>query len=129
MLRTGTMIGVAVLAMSTLAARAEGDAAAGAKIANRCKACHALDRPIAKIGPHLMGIVGRPVASVGDFTGYSEAMKARGATGAVWDAATLTEYLTDPKGSIPGSSMAFPGIKKPEDIVNLIAYFESLPKP
>ena len=104
-------------------------AAAGAKIANRCKACHALDKPIAKIGPHLVGIVGRPVASVADFTKYSDAMKASGAAGAVWDAATLSQYLADPKGFIPGNSMAFPGIKKPEDIANLIAYFESLPKP
>lgn len=128
MWRTGTMIALAMLAVGTRTALAEGDAAAGAKIFNRCKACHAADKPVNKIGPHLVGIFGRSVASVEGFK-YSGPIKARGAEGAVWDEAGLTAYVTDPKAFIPGNAMAFPGIKKPEDAANLLAYLASLPKP
>lgn len=106
---------------------AEGDAAAGAKVFNRCKACHSADKPQNKVGPHLVGIVGRPVASLADFAKYSDAMKAKGAEGAVWDEATLASYLADPKGFTPGNNMAFSGLKKPEDVTNVIAYLKSLP--
>jgi cytochrome c len=43
-------------------------------------------------------------------------------SGVVWDDATLRTYLADPKGSMPGNKMAFVGLKKPEDIDNVIAY-------
>ena len=39
-----------------------------------------------------------------------------------WDEGTLTEYLTKPKAFIPGNKMAFPGLKKPEQIENVIAF-------
>ena len=107
-------------------AYADGDAVAGKKVFNRCMACHAADKPTNKVGPHLAGIVGRPVASVADFKGYSDAMKAKGASGAVWDEAALTAYITDPKGYIPGNNMAFSGLKKPDDIANVIAYMKSV---
>lgn len=105
---------------------ADGDAAAGKKVFNRCSACHAADKPTNKVGPHLVGIVGRPVASVADFKGYSDAMKAKGASGAVWDEAALSAYIADPKGYIPDNKMAFSGLKKPEDIANVIAYMKSV---
>ena len=112
----------------TATASAEGDATAGAKIFNRCKACHAADKPQNKVGPHLVGIAGRAVATLPDFK-YSDAMKAKGAEGAVWDDATMAGYFADPKGFIPDNKMAFSGLKKPEDIANVIAYLKSLPKP
>lgn len=118
-----------MLACLPAKAFAEGDAAAGAKVFNRCKACHAADKPQNKVGPHLVGVFGRVIASVADFTKYSDPMKAKGAEGAVWDEVTLTGYITDPKAFIPGNTMAFSGIKKPEDVANVVAYLKSLPKP
>lgn len=100
------------------------DAEAGKKVFNRCKACHTVDAPTNKVGPHLDGIIGRKAASLPDFS-YSDAMKAKGAGGLVWDEASLTSYLTDPKGFIPGNKMAFAGLKKPEDVANLVAYLKT----
>jgi cytochrome c len=45
----------------------------------------------------------------------------------VWDEATLTAYLPDPKAFVPGTKMVFPGLKKPEDVANLIAFLKSKP--
>src|SRR4051812_13062662 len=54
------------------------DAAAGAKIAERCAQCHDwTSGGPDKIGPNLYGVVGRPKASHGTFA-YSAAMKAKG---------------------------------------------------
>jgi len=39
-----------------------------------------------------------------------------------WSEDTLTQYLTKPKDFIPGNKMAFPGLKKPEQIENVIAF-------
>jgi cytochrome c len=45
-------------------------------------------------------------------------------SGIVWDEVTIAEYVTDPKGYVPGNRMAFPGLKKEEDIANLLAYLQ-----
>jgi cytochrome c len=43
-------------------------------------------------------------------------------SGIVWDDETLAKYLRDPRGSMPGNKMAFPGIKNDEEMANLLAY-------
>jgi cytochrome c len=58
---------------------------------------------------------------------YSEAALAKSAEGLVWDEAALEAYLPDPKAFMPGTKMAFAGIKKPEDVANLIAYLKANP--
>lgn len=102
------------------------DAEAGKKVFNRCKACHVVEAATNKVGPHLDGIIGRKAATVPDFA-YSDAMKAKGAEGLVWDDATFAAYMADPKGFIPNNKMAFAGLKKPEDIANLLAYLKTFP--
>lgn len=102
------------------------DAEAGKKVFNRCKACHEAEQPKNKVGPHLVGIIGRTAGSLAGYT-YSDAMIAAGAGGLVWDEAKIADYMTDPKGMIPGNKMAFAGLKKPEDIANLIAYLKLFP--
>ena len=101
------------------------DLAAGEKVFNKCKACHAVG-PDAKnkVGPELNGVVGRPWGAVEGFKysdGKDGTLKALG-DGKVWDVGTLSAYLTKPKDVIPGGKMAFAGLKKPEDIANVIAY-------
>ena len=107
-------------------AHAEGDAAAGEKVFAKCKACHEVEKAVNKVGPTLKGVVGRKAASVEGYK-YSEAMLAKGAEGVVWDEATLTAYLPDPKGFVPKTKMAFAGLKKPEDVANVIAYLKAHP--
>ena len=103
------------------AALADGDAEAGKKVFNKCKICHTLEAGVNKVGPSLAGIVGRPAAAVEGFK-YSEAMTGSGLT---WDAATIDQYLADPKGFVPGNKMAFVGLKKEDDRANVIAYLQS----
>jgi cytochrome c len=98
----------------------------GAKVFVRCKACHENQLGLNKVGPTLKGVVGRPTATVPNFT-YSDAMKARGAAGQVWDEATLAAYLPDPRGFIPGIKMAFAGLKDPQKVADVIAYLKANP--
>lgn len=105
-------------------ARADGDAAAGKTVFGKCAACHTATEAKNKVGPSLMGVVGRPVATAEGYK-YSEAMTAFGAGGKVWDEATLTQYLLSPKGVVPKTKMAFAGLKTPEEVANVIAYLKA----
>ena len=107
-------------------AHAEGDAAKGEKVFAKCKACHEVEKGVNKVGPTLKGVVGRKAASVADYK-YSEAMIAKGAEGIVWDEATLAAYLPDPKAFVPKTKMAFAGLKKPEEVADVIAYLKAHP--
>jgi cytochrome c len=111
---------ISALAAPGLAA-AEGDAAAGAKIFNRCKACHSLEAGENRVGPSLHGVIGRRAGSAAGYK-YSEAMKLYGV---VWDAESLGAYLEAPRKLVPGTKMSFPGLKKADDRANVIAYIEA----
>ncbi|GCA49463.1 cytochrome c-554 precursor [Sinorhizobium sp. KGO-5] len=106
-------------------ALADGDAEAGAAVFKKCAACHAVG-PGAKnkVGPELNGIIGRKVAAVDGFN-YSSAFKAKAEEGWNWDDTHLSEYLANPKVYIKGTKMAFPGLKKPDEIANVIAYLKT----
>jgi cytochrome c len=103
-------------------ARAEGDAAAGKAVFNKCAICHTTAPAKNGLGPTLFGVVGRHSASVIGFS-YSAAMKTADKT---WDEATLDVYLTNPKVLVPGTKMVFAGLPKPEDRANVIAYLSTL---
>lgn len=107
---------------------AEGDAVAGKTVFNKCKACHDAVAETKKIGPHLVGIVGRATASVEGFA-YSDAMKAKGAEGQIWTEENIVAYLKAPKEFVPGNKMPFAGLKDEAEIANLIAYLKADPKP
>lgn len=96
------------------------DASAGEKVFSKCKACHKLDDQNAT-GPHLDGVVDRPVASVDDFA-YSDAMKEHASEVPEWDAQALFDFLENPKKVVPGTKMSFAGLPKPADRANIIAY-------
>ena len=113
------MAAASVVMLSAGTARAE-DADAGKKVFNQCRACHVLDQTTNRVGPHLGGVIGRKAGSVEGFS-YSEAMKNSGIT---WDEELLEKYLKDPKGAVPGNKMAFAGVKKDDDLKNLIAYLK-----
>ena len=99
-------------------AQADGDPDKGKKVFNKCKTCHVADEEKNKIGPYLEGIFGRPAGSVEGFK-YSDAMMS---SGIVWEDDTIAAYLKDPKAYVPGNKMAFPGLRKDDDIEDLLAY-------
>jgi len=96
------------------------DAAAGEKVFAACRTCHVLDEGVNRVGPSLHKVVGRKSGSVPGFS-YSDANKNSGVT---WDSQTLFTYLKDPKGFMPGTKMAFPGVKDDQARANLVAYLE-----
>lgn len=113
------------LAGMTVSALAQGDADAGATIFKRCAGCHAVGEDARnKTGPELNALLGRTAGSLADFN-YSAAMKDAGAAGLVWTEADLHAFLEAPKAKVPGTKMSFPGLKKPEDIDNVVAYLKT----
>jgi cytochrome c len=115
---------MAVLAVTGFAgsALAEGDAAAGEKVFNKCKACHAVGETAKnKVGPVLNGIVGAQAGQNPDFK-YSEALLEKAGEGLVWDEDTLEVFLRNPKELIPSTKMSFAGLRKDDEIEDLIAY-------
>jgi cytochrome c len=114
-----TAVVAGAFALSGTTALAQGDAAQGEKVFNKCRACHAVDEPQNKVGPHLVGIFGRPAGSVEDFR-YSDAMKESGVT---WNEETIAAYLADPRGYIKGNRMALAGLKE-DEIADLLAYLK-----
>ena len=116
-------LAIGVLAVAGLAAGkalAAGDADEGKKVFTRvCAACHTTEAEGPKrIGPSLHGIVGRKAGTVEGFR-YSAANKNSGIT---WTPETLDEYLKDPKAKVPGTIMAFAGLKKDDERQNVIAF-------
>ena len=115
----------ATIIMATLAATpvlAEGDAEAGEKVFNKCKACHAVGEDAKnKSGPILNGIIGATAGAVEGFK-YSKALMAKAEEGLVWDEESLAAFLEKPRKYLPKTKMAFAGLKKEEDRANVIAY-------
>ena len=123
-MRRGPVLAIAILCSCTfwsVGASAAGDAAAGEKVFNKCKACHSLKAGENKVGPSLAGVFGRQAGTADGFK-FSDAMKA---SGLVWDDANIAAYLEKPKDYVPGNKMAFPGLKKADDRANLIEFLKS----
>ena len=57
---------------------------------------------------------------------YSDAMVDKGKEGMTWTFENLDHFLDNPKGFIPGTAMAFAGVKKPDERANVIAYLRTL---
>ena len=99
-----------------------GDVAKGKTLFTKCKACHNADAPKHKVGPHLVGIVGRTAGTSDGYTKYSKAIKD---SGIVWDEANLDKWLTNPKGMYPKTKMIYPGLKSADDRANVIEYLKT----
>ena len=120
-----TLLAVAAFASLPAAAPAQakaGSAAAGKIVFMRCMACHSIEKDAPnKVGPNLHGIVGRKSGGVANYR-YSAALKAKPLT---WNEATLDKWLARPTALVPGTSMVFAGLAKPEDRANVIAYLKN----
>jgi cytochrome c len=102
---------------------ANADVGRGENAAKKCGACHTFNkggRPL--VGPNLWGVVGRPKASQPGFN-YSAAIKAKGGD---WTIDDLNQFITNPKGTIPGTNMTFAGVPRASERADIIAYLNSL---
>lgn len=110
-----------ILASASAASAQSGDAAKGERIFAQCKTCHTIDKGGRNgVGPNLFGFLGRKAGTAEGFK-FSEAMTG---SGIVWDEAILGEYVKNPKGRIPGNKMAFVGLKRQDQIDDLVAYLQ-----
>lgn len=90
----------------------------GALIAKKCVACHVVGGAEHKVGPGLLGVVGRKAASNPGFR-YSRALNA---LDVVWTPENLDQFLRSPQKYAPGTVMAFGGVKNDEDRADLICF-------
>ena len=122
-MRKAVLAVAAMLSAVAVPASAQ-DASKGETIFKRCRACHAIG-PAAKnkAGPALTGIVGKKAASVPGFN-YSDAMQEAAGRGVTWTEAELAKFLEAPDVAIPNNVMAFPGIKNPADLKDLVAFLK-----
>lgn len=98
------------------------DATAGENAAERCALCHTWNEGgRILIGPNLFGIIGRARASDPDF-GYSPTMAERGGE---WTYEDLFQFLKSPALFLPGNQMAFAGLARDQDVLDLLAFMRS----
>ena len=46
-------------------------------------------------------------------------------SGLTWDAATIAKYVAKPKEFVPRNKMAFVGLKKEEEIADVVVYIQA----
>ena len=123
--RPASLAAAALRLATTTPLHAEGDPAAGQRVFNQCRACHVIENNGRNgVGPNLHGVVGRRAASIENFR-YSANMKELGEQGWVWNEGNLRAYLANPKSVAPRGSMAFPGLRNPAQVEDVIAYLKS----
>jgi cytochrome c len=98
-----------------------GNAANGEKVFAVCKTCHVAEKGVNRVGPSLWGVVGRKAGTIEGFK-YSPANKNSGIT---WTEDNLFTYLAAPQKFMPGTYMAYAGMKSPQDRADLIAYLKT----
>jgi cytochrome c len=123
-IRARSIVWTMVLGATTVAARADGDAARGEKIFEQCATCHTTERGVNNVGPSLYQVFGRKAGEVADFR-YSPALKRSGIT---WTPQALDEFIADPQKTIPANRMPFAGIPDAGDRADLIAYLQKAAK-
>jgi cytochrome c len=95
----------------------------GEAAAKKCQACHTFEKNGPnRVGPNLWGVVGDHKGEGRGFN-FSAAMKAKGGT---WTDDDLNQFLTNPKGFVPGTAMGFAGIPKDSERADVIAYLHTL---
>jgi cytochrome c len=117
-----TTLTIAALAVAAMAQAAHSqDVAAGEQSFKKCQICHRIgDGAKNFVGPELNGLDGRHSGSAAGYS-YSDANKN---SGIVWNETTFKEYIKDPRATIPGTKMIFPGIKNDKEVDNLWAYLK-----
>jgi cytochrome c len=96
----------------------------GARLFQRCYACHSLDPADHNLsGPSLRGVFGRPAGTLDGFD-YSQGIREAGRHGLVWNEETLDRFLEDPEEFIPGARMGGVRLRDPGERHTLILWLK-----
>jgi cytochrome c len=108
--------------LGSSAAVAAADPVRGEEVFHRCQLCHnAVKGGSNGLGPNLFGVVGRKAAAVPNFS-YSGSLKK---SNIVWSEEMLRKWVTNPQKLVPGTRMVFAGIRKAQEVDDLIAYLKT----
>lgn len=102
-------------------AAADGDLKRGAEVYRACVACHALEPDLHLSGPSLGNVLDRAARSADGYVRYSPDLEN---AAFAWNTVALDGWLKNPTEMIPGTYMAFPGIKDAQARADLIAFLE-----
>ena len=114
---------------------ASANATAGAALLRNCTSCHTFEKGGRNgVGPNMWDTLGNKKAHIDGFA-YSQAMvaaAARPGAAGQWGYEELNQFLANPRAYMPGTRMAYAGMRRAEDRANLIAHLRTLsdsPKP
>ena len=129
-MRISTAFAATLLMLPAAGAFAQaGDPEAGQRVFNQCRACHTINEGgRSGVGPNLHGVVDRAAGTREGFR-YSANLREQAAAGLTWNEATLSRYLTNPKDVLPQGSMAFAGLRQPQQVADVIAYLQRAATP
>lgn len=118
----GAAFSIALICAAGTVAAQSGDPEKGERLFNQqCKTCHTVDKGGRNgTGPNLFGIFGRKAGAVEGFA----ASEAIATSGIVWDEKSMADYLKDPKGKVPDTKMVYAGLKRAEQLADMIAYLK-----
>lgn len=118
MTRRLLVMAIAIGASAAVADTA-GDSARGEALFRQCASCHQIGEGAEhKVGPLLNHIFDRSAGAAEGFR-YSKAMAEADLR---WDNRTLDAFLENPRTALPGTRMAFRGLRDSQDRLDLIAY-------
>lgn len=93
----------------------------GRRVFGKCAICHVRQQgQPARVAPNLYGVVGRNAGTAAGF-GYSRAMRSFGRR---WTREELDRFLASPTTAVPGTAMAFAGLRNPADRAAVICLLE-----
>ncbi len=122
------MVSASLFIVAPNYALADGHSAEGERLFRslRCAGCHEVGpEGRNKVGPHLNEIIGRAAGSIEGFR-YSRAMVGRAEEGLIWDEDMLRAFLTAPSEFLPRTRMAYRGVRKEEDLTELLIFLATL---
>ena len=96
---------------------ANASAETGEQVFRQCQACHKAEQEVNGVGPHLVGVVGREIASVGSYN-YSDALASKDE---VWNLENLMAWLDNPGEFAAGNKMGY-ALRDAQQRIDVITY-------
>jgi cytochrome c len=97
----------------------------GRQVATPCWTCHDFAEDVKKVGPPLRGVFGRRAGWAPNYKPSQAMLDSQ----VVWNRQTLSAFLRDPAGFVPGNTMVSPGVRDPQALADLLFYMRHVTRP